>query len=194
MHGFNLSRNLQERQIGQLPQAAVMRLNDFLDQRLTSLANPRLLHARSTGMNRRYGSTSSQRSKRAQWGSIAQFDRQCLYARLLEKGLSARTIAGVATSLQSAMGQGCALEAAGRKSVGGHPTSLPAAHRVEGPRFEECWRFLDVARQTDWYALFDLALTTGMRPCEYPALRWGDIDWSRGAASVGRTIQLTKER
>ena len=34
-----------------------------------------------------------------------------------------------------------------------------------------------------------LALTTGMRPSEYLALKWSDIDWQRGTASVCRTIQ-----
>jgi len=40
--------------------------------------------------------------------------------------------------------------------------------------------------------LYALALTTGMRPSEYLALKWSDIDWQRGAASVCRTIQHSK--
>jgi integrase len=55
---------------------------------------------------------------------------------------------------------------------------------------EECRRFLDVARQIDHFALFALALTTGMRPSEYLALKWSDIDWQRGTASVCRTVQF----
>jgi integrase len=57
---------------------------------------------------------------------------------------------------------------------------------------EECKRFLTIARESEWYALFALALTSGMRPSEYLALKWGDIDWQRGAASVCRTIQHSK--
>ena len=48
------------------------------------------------------------------------------------------------------------------------------------------------ARDTGWFALYALALTTGMRPSEYLALKWSDIDWHRGAASVCRTIQHSK--
>ena len=33
-------------------------------------------------------------------------------------------------------------------------------------------------------------MTTGMRPSEYLALKWTDIDWQRGTASVCRTIQM----
>ena len=55
-----------------------------------------------------------------------------------------------------------------------------------------CRRFLAAARETYWFALYALALTTGMRPSEYLALKWSDIDWQRGAASVCRTIQHSK--
>jgi len=44
----------------------------------------------------------------------------------------------------------------------------------------------------EWFALYALALTTGMRPSEDLALKWSDIDWHRGAASVCRTIQHSK--
>ena len=57
---------------------------------------------------------------------------------------------------------------------------------------EECRQFLAVAAESKWYALFALALTTGMRPSEYLALKWSDIDWQRGTASVSRTIQISR--
>jgi integrase len=56
---------------------------------------------------------------------------------------------------------------------------------------EECRRFLAIARESRWFGLFALALTTGMRPSEYRALKWSDIDWQRGSASVCRTVQET---
>jgi integrase len=63
---------------------------------------------------------------------------------------------------------------------------------MEALSVEECRRFLAVARETEWFALYALALTTGMRPSEYLALKWSDIDWQRGAASVCRTIRHSK--
>jgi integrase len=70
---------------------------------------------------------------------------------------------------------------------------LPRLKRreMEALSVEECPRFLTVATQSEWYALFALALTTGMRPSEYLALKWSDIDWHRGTASVCRTIQIS---
>ncbi|MCH2537474.1 MAG: tyrosine-type recombinase/integrase [Dehalococcoidia bacterium] len=38
--------------------------------------------------------------------------------------------------------------------------------------------FLEAARETPYYALFYLALYTGMRRSELLALRWSDTDWT----------------
>jgi integrase len=70
---------------------------------------------------------------------------------------------------------------------------LPRLKRreMEALSVEECRRFLTSARQSKCFTLFALALTIGMRPSEYLALKWSDIDWQRGAASVCRTIQMS---
>lgn len=70
---------------------------------------------------------------------------------------------------------------------------LPRVKRkeMEALNVEEYRRFLEVAEKSEWFPLLALALTTGMRPSEYLALKWTDIDWQRGAASVCRTIQVT---
>jgi integrase len=57
---------------------------------------------------------------------------------------------------------------------------------------EECRRFLPIAEESVWYSLSALALTNGMRPSEYLALKWADIDFARGTASVCRTIQVSR--
>jgi integrase len=62
---------------------------------------------------------------------------------------------------------------------------------MEGLSVEECRRFLQIAEESEWFPLLALAMTTGMRPSEYLALKWTDIDWQRGTASVCRTIQMT---
>jgi len=62
---------------------------------------------------------------------------------------------------------------------------------MEALSVEECRRFLEVVEKSEWYPLLALALTTGMRPSEYLALKWSDIDWQWGTASVCRTIQVT---
>jgi integrase len=54
---------------------------------------------------------------------------------------------------------------------------------------EEARRFLEHALRTQYGTVFALALTTGMRPSEYLALRWSDIDWANETVTVARTLE-----
>jgi integrase len=49
--------------------------------------------------------------------------------------------------------------------------------------------FLSAALNTHYGPVLAVALTTGMRPSEYLALKWHDIDWDRGTVSVVRTLE-----
>jgi integrase len=187
-----LNIKLQERNIGRLPRAAGIRLDCFLDQWLTTAAKPRLRPKTYTD----YESLLQHHIRPAlgmrPLGAITQFDIQSIYARTFERGLSARTIEYTNAVLQSAFRQ-----AVRWKMLVDDPCSgvdLPRMKRkeMEALSVEECRRFLDVAGESEWFALFALALTTGMRPSEYLALKWSDIDWQRGAASVCRTLQFCK--
>jgi integrase len=53
---------------------------------------------------------------------------------------------------------------------------------------EQARSFLRTAAQSSQACVFAVALTTGMRPSEYLALCWRDIDWDRGTISVVRTL------
>ena len=183
-----LHAKLQERDIGQLPHAAAISLNQCLDLWLTTAAKPRLqpksyadyeallrLHIRPVLGTRPLG-------------AISQFNVQSVYAQMLERGLSPRTIEYTNAVLQSAFRQ-----AVRWKMLYEDPCAEVDLPRLRRPEMEalsvdECRRFLAVARGSDWFGLLALALTTGMRPSEYLALNWSDVDWQRGTASVSRTI------
>ena len=124
-------------------------------------------------------------------GAITQFDIHSLYAQMFNRGLSPRTIEYTNAVLQSAFRQAVRWKMLADEPCVG--VDLPPLKRreMDALSVEECRRFLTVARESEWYALFALALTTGMRPSEYLALKWSDIDWQRGTASVCRTIQIS---
>jgi len=50
---------------------------------------------------------------------------------------------------------------------------------MEALSVDECRRFLHVAEKSEWFRLA-LALTTGMRPSEYLALKWTDMTGNAG--------------
>ena len=171
------------------PRAAAVTLNQFLDQWLANVAKPRI-RARTfqdyQSLLRLYirpvlGTRFI--------GTIGQMDMQGLFAQMFERGLSARTIEYTNAVLQSAFRQ-----AVRWRMLAEDPCAVVDLPRVKHREMdalcvEECRRFLSVAAESEWYSLFALALTTGMRPSEYLALKWADIDFARGTASVSRTIQ-----
>ena len=55
---------------------------------------------------------------------------------------------------------------------------------------DQARKFLSVVRGTQHGALFELALTTGLRPSEYCALKWEDVNFERGTLSVVRSIDF----
>jgi integrase len=79
----------------------------------------------------------------------------------------------------------------------------PAAE-VERPRLKEremtiltddqARVFLAAARRSRYYALFALALATGLRQGELLALRWEDVDFEGNAVTVRRTVLRVKGR
>jgi integrase len=58
---------------------------------------------------------------------------------------------------------------------------------VDGAR-----RFLAAVKGNRLEAMFVLALVTGMRPGEYLALQWGDIDFSTGEIRIQRSLSRIK--
>lgn len=74
-----------------------------------------------------------------------------------------------------------------------NPADAVTAPRVQRSEMktmdeDEVKAFLDLARKTPYYALFYLALFTGMRRSELLALRWCDIDLLMGEISVTRSL------
>lgn len=125
-------------------------------------------------------------------GAIVQYDIETIYAQMFERGLSARTIEYTNAVLQSAFRQAVRWRMLVEDPCVGVDLPRMKRREMEALSVEECRRFLLAARETEWFALYALALTTGMRPSEYLALKWSDLDWQRGAASVCRTIQQSK--
>ncbi len=115
-------------------------------------------------------------------------DIQALYTQKLEAGLSRRTVQLIHAILHKALSQ----------AVDWGLISFNPADRVKPPRPqpkemqvlspEEARRFLEAAREYDYYPLFVLALTTGMRLGELLGLKWADVDLEAGAVHVRRGL------
>jgi integrase len=185
-----LNLRLQQRDNGRVSRAAVLSLNQLLDQWLSTVVKARV----RTRTFRDYEALLRLNIRPVLGskliGTITQIDIQSLYAQMFERGLSARTIEYTNPVLRSAFRQ-----AVRWKMLADDPCTgvdLPRVKRkeMEAVSVEECRRFPEVAEKSEWYPLLALALTTGMRPRVF-CVEVVRYHWQRGTASICRTIQVT---
>jgi integrase len=125
-------------------------------------------------------------------GNVHVLDIQRLYAAMQAKGLSARTVRYLHAVLSSAFKQGLKW---GMLTT--NPASLielPKQERREMQALspEQARIFQAEAVSYKHGIVFIFALVTGMRPEEYLALKWSDVDLEKGTATVRRTLVWLK--
>ena len=116
-------------------------------------------------------------------------DIQKMYASLLKRGLSARTVLHTHRVLSEALKHG----------VQWGDLTRNVAEAVTSPRVDrrkvKVWdvtvlqRFLEAAQSSRFYNLYRLALLTGLRRSEMAGLLWQHVDLSRRLLSVERSLQ-----
>jgi integrase len=113
---------------------------------------------------------------------------QDLYDRLLASGVGTQTVIKIHTVLQSALNH-----AAKTGIMSSNPASTVIPPKVpfrEMETFNESQvsSMLIAAKGNRFQALYQLAVTTGMRQMELLGLKWSDIDWSRQTLRVERQL------
>jgi integrase len=112
-----------------------------------------------------------------------------------DDGLSPRVIRYTHAVLSSALKQAVKWEMIFRNPATVVDLPRQARKEMRAMTPDEAAKFLDAVKDTRMSALFIFALTTGMRPQEYLALKWSDIDLKKGTATVRRAIVWSqKER
>jgi integrase len=103
-------------------------------------------------------------------------DIQTFYAKLLEGGLSARSVRYVHAVLHMGLEYAVVSGRLGRNPTAG--VSLPRMQRGTPTYWAEgdLTRFLEASNGTRFHALWLLLVTSGIRPGEALALRWADYD------------------
>jgi integrase len=125
---------------------------------------------------------------------------QRYYSKMLSSGrckgagsLSAQTVRHHHTALHKALQT--ALEWGLLSRNVADAVRQPRAQQPEMKTWDEddMIRFLEAAKDTPYYALFYLALFTGMRRSELLALRWQDIDFILSQVYVNRSLHQLKD-
>ena len=103
-------------------------------------------------------------------------------------GLSKRSVQYIHVTLHKALKSAVKLGMIGRNPADAVEPPKPQHHEMQTMNEFDIHIFLELAKSTPYYAIFYLALFTGMRRAEFLALQWCDIDLLRCQVSVTRTI------
>jgi integrase len=101
---------------------------------------------------------------------------QAFYTRKKNEGLSSTTVHHLHGVLHRALGDAERLGLGQRNVTEQAHTPRRSTQQARAMKDEEANRFLEVAQDDRFYALYVLALTTGMREGELLGLRWQDLD------------------
>ncbi len=120
--------------------------------------------------------------------NLQPLDIQKIYGEMLERGLSARIIRHTHSVLHNALKQAVKWNLLQRNPAG--LVELPKVSHVERRVLmpDEALSFLEAANEMPRGLIFEFALLSGMRPEEYLALQWADLDFERGRAQVKRAL------
>ena len=111
------------------------------------------------------------------------------YRRMLAKGLSARTVIQAHRILREALDHGVEWQMLSRNPADQAKPPRPLRHEIAPPAADDLKRLLDVADETDYGALVEVALLTGLRLGELLGLRWQDVDFDQAVLRVQQTCQ-----
>lgn len=185
---------LREIDLGIFVEPSRMTLSEYLDKWLDSAARPRVSQRTADGYEgllRRY-IKEPLGSKRLD--DLKALDIQRVYADMQARGLSARVVRHTHSALHNALKQAMKWGMLSRNVS--ELVELPKVPHKERRVLsqEEAVRFLKAADRLPHGLIFEFALITGMRPEEYLALQWADIDFERGTATIQRAlVRLKKE-
>jgi len=117
---------------------------------------------------------------------------QGLYNKMLENGLSPRTVRYTHTILRNALQQAVKWGKLYRNpaTLVDLPRQKKKEMKVLSPK--QAAIFMEAAVYSPWKAFFSLLLSSGMRPQEALGLKWSDIDFANKRITVNRALVRTK--
>jgi integrase len=121
--------------------------------------------------------------------SLAPLEIQAAYQVMIDRKLSARTVRYAHAVLRAAIRQAIRWQLLLNDPTQGVELPREQCREMSVLTTEQARSFLRTASHSPQACLFAVALTTGMRPSEYLALCWRDINWNCGTISVVRTLR-----
>lgn len=183
-----LNSALRDQDLGIFVEPAAITLNEYLDKWLEAVARPRVSQRTAdgyAGLLERYIRPAIGH-KRLE--SLQPLDIQKVYGEMQARKLSARVVRHTHSALHNALKQAVKWDMIIRNpsDLAELPKVPYKERRVLSP--DEAASFLEAADMMPHGLIFEFALLSGMRPEEYLALQWSDVDMTRSTAQVRRAL------
>ena len=183
-----LTRKLHERDLSRGVEGLQVTVDEFLDHWLKTAVQPKVrgkTYSDYASMLRRYIRPALGTRILA---TLSPLEIQSAYQIMIDRKLSARTVRYAHAVLRAAIRQAIRWQLLLSDPTQGVQLPSPRCREMSVLNTDQARSFLRAAAHSPQECLFAVALTTGMRPSEYLALCWRDIDWDRGTVSVVRSI------
>jgi integrase len=188
-----LTGTRREMDLGMFVEPAAMPVNEYFDRWLRDAARPRVSRRTADGYAGLLDRYLRPALGHRQLDKLLPLDIQSVYGKMQARGLSARVVRHVHSVLHNALKQAVkwGLLSRNPSDLVELPKVPHKERRVLSP--DEAADFLEAAEVMPHGLIFEFALMTGMRPEEYLALQWSDVDFERGTAQVRRALVRHKK-
>ena len=170
-----LTKVLRDRDLGTFVEPSSVAFTDYFEEWLEQSARPRVAPKTLQDYRALVDRHVLPALGTFRLSQITAFDVQRLYNGLVDGGLSARTVRYIHSVIHSALEQAVRRGLLARNVA--KLVDLPRQERREMQVLtpEQVPAFLTTAREDRWGPLWELLLTTGMRPAEALGLKWTDV-------------------
>lgn len=183
----------REMDLGVFVEPSAMSVSEYLDRWLRDAARPRVSRRTADGYAGLLERYIREPLGFKRLDKLQALDIQSVYGEMQARGLSARVVRHTHSALHNALKQAVkwGLLSRNPSDLVELPKVPHKEQRVLSP--DEAVGFLEVAALMPHGLIFEFALMTGMRPEEYLALQWADVDFERGTAQVKRALVRHKK-
>jgi integrase len=183
----------REMDLGVFIEPSAISLDEYLNRWLRDAARPRVSRRTADGYAGLLERYIRQPLGHKRLDKLQPLDIQTVYGKMQARGLSARIVRHAHSALHNALKQAVkwGLLSRNPSDLVELPKVPHKERRVLSP--DEAQEFLKAAAIMPHGLIFEFALLTGMRPEEYLALQWADVDLQRGTAQVRRALVRHKK-